>query len=146
MAGVAQIPFSQSGHKRLIRWALSLGQRQEALARSALIHQGKSTPLNSRSPSVLRHGSEAGLPTPVSEETSSPENRDRERSRDRQPSASAQARAKERAGKEQLPRSTLAAIDRLEVVVAALDQTSRSQAHVTSTTTTKYAEIQKSCE
>ena len=83
------------------------------------------------------------MPTPVSEDdTVSPGSRTRERSRDRPLSASAQARADEQAGERQLPRSTLAAIDRLEVAVAALDQASRSQAHTISIMSTKYVEIQ----
>ena len=95
----------------------------------------------SRSPVELRHGSGAGAPTPVSEE--SPQgSRGRERSRDRPPSKSAQARLDQRTEEEQIPRKTLAAIDRLEITVAALEQASRNHAHTISKLDASYVEIQ----
>lgn len=81
------------------------------------------------------------MPTPVSDEQSPRGSKARERSRDRQQSASAQARAKEREG-EQLPRSVLAAIYRLEVAVSALDQASRNQFRTISKLDSSYVDIQ----
>ena len=124
-------------------WPATRGVASVSARKRTNTPEARSTSVKRRSPSVLRHGSGAGMPTPVSEEdTVSPGSRMRERSRDRPLSASAQARADEHAGEGQRPRSTLAAIDRLEVVVAALDQVSHSQARTISTMSNKYLEIQ----
>ena len=105
--------------------------------------EGRNVQRKSRSPTALRHGSGAGMPTPVSEEQSSPQgSKGRERSRDRQPSASAQARANKSEEEEQLPRNPLAAIDRLEIAVAALDQASRQHFHTISKLDITYVKIQ----